>query len=177
MTLVELAGTLPTVAFTPALVQRAVELGILELSRDGISVIVQRPSFLQIGGELAALGVSVAEILYQYELLRVEIDAIAARFTGLFRRRLWKPFVKRGIPAEQVPPLVGTLEKLGPLAEQVTAMSLRHSRQQAADTFLSTDARRFGCAHCPAGRTRRHRAGLAIAPAAPEATLTRVPAC
>ncbi len=162
MSLAELAGHLPSVEFTPAVVQRVIELGLVELLRRmGRRVIVQSPSFLKIGSELAALGVPADEILDEYEQLRTQTDEIARRFTELFRRRMWKPFVKRGMPADQIPPLLETLEKLAPLAAEVTTMSLRHSLQDAAESFVRAEARRLGVdiprpAHAPHadGRSR-----------------------
>jgi DNA-binding transcriptional MerR regulator len=144
MSLVELAGHLPSVEFTPAMVQRVVELGLVEFSPDATTVIVRSPSFLKIGSELAALGVPADEILDEYENLRAQTDEIARRFTDVFRRRMWKPFVKRGMPADQIPPLLETLERLAPLAGQVTTMSLRHSLQAAAESFVRAEARRLG---------------------------------
>ncbi len=144
MSLAELAGHLPSVELIPAVVQRVIELGLVELAEDGTSVIVHSPSFLKIGSELAALGVPAAEILDEYEQLRVQTDEIARRFTELFRRRMWKPFVKRAMPADQIPPLLQTLEKLAPLAGEVTSMSLRHSLQAAAESFVRAEARRLG---------------------------------
>ena len=144
MSLAQLASHLPSVALTPAVVRRVIELGLVELSADGTEAIVHSPSFLRIGSELTALGVSVDEVLDEYEQLRAQTDEIARRFTELFRRQMWKPFVKRGMSAEQIPPLLETLGKLAPLAEDVTTMSLRHSLQQAAETFLRSEARRLG---------------------------------
>lgn len=144
MSLAELARHLPTVEFTPAVVQRVVDLGLVEFSPEGTHVVVHSPSFLRIGGALASLGVPADEILDEYEELRAQTDEIARRFTELFRRRMWKPFVKRGMPAEQIPPLLETLEKLAPLAGDVTAMSLRHSLQDAAESFVRVEARRLG---------------------------------
>ena len=144
MSLVELASHLPSIEFTPAVVKRVIDLGLVEFASDGTRVIVHSPSFLKIGSELAALGVPADEILDEYEHLRTQTDEIARRFTELFRRRMWKPFVKRGMPADQIPPLLGTLEKLAPLAGDVTTMSLRHSLQAAAESFVRSEARRLG---------------------------------
>jgi DNA-binding transcriptional MerR regulator len=144
MSLVDLAGHLPSVDLTPAVVKRVIELGLVELLQDGIHVIVHSPSFLRIGSELAALGVPADEILDEYEKLRTQTDEIARRFTDLFRRRMWKPFVKRGMPADQIPPLLETLERLAPLAGDVTTMSLRHSLQAVAESFVRGEARRLG---------------------------------
>ena len=144
MLLVELAGHLPSVEFTPKVAQRVIELGLVEFSPDGFHVTVRSPSFLKIGSELAAMGVPADEILNEYEQLRTQTDVIARRFTELFRRRMWKPFVKRAMPADQIAPLLETLEKLALLAGEVTTMSLRHSLQAAAESFVRVEARRLG---------------------------------
>jgi DNA-binding transcriptional MerR regulator len=144
MPLAELAGYLPSIEFTPTVVLRVIELGLVEFAPDGTQVTVHSPSFLKIGSELAALGVSADEILDEYELLRNQTDEIARRFTELFRERMWEPFVKRAMPADQIAPLLATLEKLAPLAEDVTTMSLRHSLQDAAESFLRAEAHRLG---------------------------------
>lgn len=158
MSLVELASHLPSVEFTPAVVKRVIELGLVEFAPEGSHVIVHSPSFLKIGSELAALGVPADEILDEYEQLRTQTDEIARRFTELFRRRMWKPFVKRGMPADQIPPLLEALEKLAPLAGDVTAMSLRHSLQAAAESFVRAEARRLGVdIPQPAGATGKEQ--------------------
>ena len=144
MLLVELAGHLPSVEFTPKVAQRVIELGLVEFSPNGFDVIVRSPSFLKIGRELAAMGVPADEILNEYEQLRTQTDVIARRFTELFRRRMWRPFVKRAMPADQIAPLLETLEKLALLAGEVTTMSLRHSLQAAAESFVRVEARRLG---------------------------------
>ncbi len=144
MSLGELASLLPTVEFTPALVQRVVQLGLVTLSEDGTGVVVHSPSFLRVGADLAARGVPGGEILDQYELLRAHTDDIARQFTELFRRELWAPFVTRGMPHDQIAPLVGTLEDLAHLAENVTAMALRHSLQASADSFVRAESERLG---------------------------------
>ena len=144
MSLSELAGRLPSVEFSPAVVQRVVELGLVEFRADSTDVIVRSPSFLKVGSALAALGVPADEILDEYEHLQAETDAIARRFTEVFRRRMWRPFVKKGMPAEQIAALLQTLDQLAPLAEEVTAASLRHSLQGAAESFVTGEARRLG---------------------------------
>ena len=144
MSLAELAGHLPSVELTPAIVQRVIELGLVQFSADGSHVVVRSPSFLKIGRELAALGIPAGEILDEYEHLRALTDETAQRFTDLFRRRMWKPFVKRGMPADRIAPVLETLETLAPLAEEVTTTSLRHSLQRAAESFLRVEARRLG---------------------------------
>jgi DNA-binding transcriptional MerR regulator len=144
MTLAELAGRLPQVDLEAGLVQRSIDLGLLEFSADGAEMVVRSPSSVGIGGELAALGVPPRVILDEYEKLRNEMTAIAERFTSVFRTHLWEPFVERGMPAAEVTRLVGALEKLGPLAERIVDVSLRLALQQAAERFVEAEAIRLG---------------------------------
>ncbi len=140
----ELAGYLPQVDFTPEMVKRVVDLGLVEISDDGAEVVVRSPSFLRIGSELAAMGVPPEVILDEYEALRSEASTIAGRFTDVFRAHVWEPFVETGMPAERVTELVGSLEKLGPLAEAVVVMALRQALQDVAERFVHAEAARLG---------------------------------
>ncbi|MBI2711063.1 MAG: MerR family transcriptional regulator [Actinobacteria bacterium] len=144
VSLTQLAEALPHAELTPELVQRVVSLGLVELAPDGATVIVRSPSFLRIGSELGALGVPADVILDQYEALRADADRIAERFTELFRTHLWEPFAEEGMPAERVRSMVDTLERLGPLAEGVVIMALRHALQERAENFARAEAERLG---------------------------------
>jgi DNA-binding transcriptional MerR regulator len=139
----ELAEHLPQVEFTPTMVKRVVDLGLVEFSDDG-QVVVRSPSFLRIGSELAAMGVPPHVILDEYEALRADSAAIAGRFTDVFRAHVWEPFVETGMPAAQVTDLIGSLEKLGPLAEAVVVMALRQALQDVAERFVRSEADRLG---------------------------------
>lgn len=143
MPLATLAGFLPQVDFTPDLVRRVADLGLVEFT-DGTDVVVHSPSFLEIGRELAGLGVPPEVILDQYEELRTDAHRIAGRFTDVFRAHLWEPFVEEGMPVERVADMISALEKLGPLAEGVVVMSLRHALQELAEGFIRAEADRLG---------------------------------
>lgn len=156
----ELAGYLPQVDFSPEMVKRVVDLGLVEFSDDAGQVVVRSPSFLRIGSALAAMGVPPEVILDEYEALRSEASTIAGRFTDVFRAYLWEPFVETGMPAERVNELVGSLEQLGPLAEAVVVMALRQALQDVAERFVGTEAARLGVdiphpGHAAAATSRR----------------------
>ncbi len=57
---------------------------------------------------------------------------------------MWEPFVQTGMPADRVTELVGSLEKLGPLAEAVVVMALRQALQDVAERFVRSEAVRLG---------------------------------
>lgn len=143
MSLAELAEHLPAVEMTAAVVQRVVGLGLIELLPDG-RVRVPSPSLLSIGGELMDLGIPFIDILDEYEALRAQTDQIAARFTELFRNRLWAPVATRSMTVAEVTPILELLERLAPLAERVTSMSLRHSLQASAESFARAETARLG---------------------------------
>jgi DNA-binding transcriptional MerR regulator len=144
MPLAQLARILPQVQFMPEMVRRITDLGLVALSDDAGDVTVRSPSFLHIGSQLAALGVPPEVILDEYEILRDETARVADRFTDIFRTHLWEGLVDNGMSAAEVTDLVGALETLGPLAEAVVVMSLRHALQESAEQFIRAEADRLG---------------------------------
>ena len=144
MTMFELAAQLPNMEFTPALAQRTIDLGLVEFTEDGANIVVNSPSFLKIGSELAALGIPGDVILDEYEQLQVLTDQVAARFTEIFRKHMWKPFVSKGMPQKEVTPLMLSLDQLAPLSERVTQLALRNSLRLSAENFVRKEAKRLG---------------------------------
>jgi DNA-binding transcriptional MerR regulator len=134
----ELGRHFPEGALTFEAVQRAMALGLVSLD-DG-QVVVHSPRFLDIGSELAGLGIPIDETLDEYEELERATAAVAERFTGLFERHLWGPFVERGLPADEVGNLVELLQRLTELAEGVVGVTLRRSLKRAAATFVASQA-------------------------------------
>ena len=52
------------------------------------------------------------------EALQDMADSIAGRFTAVFERNMWEPFVAAGLPADQIRPLTESLQRLSTLAER-----------------------------------------------------------
>lgn len=136
----ELAARLPGGEIPPNALDRAVELGLIELKGDRVAV---QPGFLDIGTELARLGIPIDEILDEHARLQEATAVIAERFTQLFERHLWEPFLERGLPADEVRRLTDVLQRLSALAEGVVVVALRVSLQRAAATFLAAQAERL----------------------------------
>ena len=134
----ELGAHFPDGALTFEAVQRAVALGLVGLE-DG-DIVVRSPRFLEIGSELARLGIPIDQTLDEYEELVAATTAVAERFTGLFERHLWGPFVERGLPADEVEHLVNVLQRLSGLAEGVVGVTLRQSLKRAAAAFVASQA-------------------------------------
>ncbi len=116
------------------------------VSFDGISVTVQSPKLLAIGLELARTGIPVEETMDEMEALQGMADTIADRFTAVFERNMWEPFVAAGLPANQIRPLTESLQRLSSLAEAVVDAVLRDALRRKAGEFLAQQTPLFDSA-------------------------------
>jgi DNA-binding transcriptional MerR regulator len=129
---------------TPAVIQRAMRMGLVGF--DGIWVTVKSPKLLEIGLELVRAGLPVKEMMDELEALQGAADSLARRFTAVFERNMWEPFVAAGLPAEQVRPLTESLQRLSTLAEAVVDVVLRDALRSKAAEFLAQQASRLDSA-------------------------------
>jgi DNA-binding transcriptional MerR regulator len=127
---------------TSAIIQRAVRMRLIGL--DGIAVTVNSPKLLEIGLELARSGIPVQETMDELEALQTAADSIAERFTKVFERNIWEPFVAAGLPAGQVRPLTESLQRMNTLAESVVEVALRDALRRKAAEFLAQQVGHLG---------------------------------
>ncbi len=132
----ELGARFPEGELSFELLQRTTALGLV--SFDGDRIVVHSPRFLEIGSELAGLGIPVEEIIDHYELLQETSAVVADRFMELFERHLWASFVADGLPTAQVNQLTKVLQRLSSLAEGVVAVTMRQSFKRVATSFLAS---------------------------------------
>jgi DNA-binding transcriptional MerR regulator len=123
---------------TADIAQRALALDLIAL--DGAEIVVKSPRFLEIGSELARSGIPLGEILDELEQLQSVTDDIAQRFTGVFERHIWTPFVERGLPPGEIRQLTESLQRLSTLAEGVVVVALRDALRRAAGRFIADQA-------------------------------------
>lgn len=121
----ELAERLPAEQVTPADIQQAVVLGLVEPLDDG-RFRVPDARFLETGSALVRLGVPVAVVLDEWAHLRRVTDRVAKRFVAVFEDHLlpadWRTQLDRGeLDADA---LASTLAQLRHVAGQVTAAAL-----------------------------------------------------
>jgi DNA-binding transcriptional MerR regulator len=125
----------------PAIIQRAIRMGLVGF--DGAAVTVKSPKLLDIGLELVRAGIPVKEMMDELEALQATADTVAARFTAVFERHMWEPFVAAGLPADQIRPLTESLQRLNTLAEAVVDAVLRDALRRKATDFLARQATRL----------------------------------
>jgi len=126
-------------AEVPALVGRAVTLGLLV--REGDGFLVPHPELLRIGTELISLGIPLERTLDEFEALKAQTATIAARFVELFERFVWDPFVEAGMPADRLTEITEKLRRLRPLAARgvaaVLGVAMEEAVAQATASHLS----------------------------------------
>jgi DNA-binding transcriptional MerR regulator len=119
----ELFEAFPDGTMTPESMQRAIALGLVELTEDGRVRVVDR-RFVDCGARLAALGVSGDVILDEWEALVGHTDDIAERFVGIFESHLAPANWRDDLDPERARELATTLGQLQATARQVLVAAL-----------------------------------------------------
>ena len=126
----EFVDRLGGVVVSPEEMQRAIKLGLVR--HDG-ELIEADERFLHVGSELVALGVPVTAILDEWATLLRGTGDIARRFADVFAVHLLPALDKRGDALDDI---TAVLDRLAPLAQQVTALALEQALRAAADRFV-----------------------------------------
>jgi hypothetical protein len=132
LTLAELVGRLPVDDFTFDLVRRSQDLGLVELTTDG--VVVKVPAFLHVGQTLARLGVPGAAIIDAYEHLRAQVAVVADDFVEIFDR-----YIEQSA-AGDITKQAEQLDALTVAATDVVAAELRRALRSRAEARLGGSA-------------------------------------
>ncbi|HEU5002059.1 MAG TPA: MerR family transcriptional regulator [Actinomycetota bacterium] len=124
----------PEVVDQPALLQRAIGLGLLRPDQDGY--VAPSPRLIRNGAELASAGVPLATVLNQYEELAADLRHIAERFVTVFEEYVWEPFVQAGMPMERLPEITESLQRMRPAAS--SSMDTVFAQQMEEAVQVST---------------------------------------
>jgi DNA-binding transcriptional MerR regulator len=118
LTTEELADRFPAVRDRPELVERALALGLVEVG-DGGGVLVPSPMILEAGTELVRLGIELEVVLDLVAAIREDVGDIARRFLELVTDHLLTPVLEGHDDALSTSELVGSLQRLRPIAIEV----------------------------------------------------------
>jgi DNA-binding transcriptional MerR regulator len=119
----ELAERLPPAALTPALMQRAIGLGLVQPTDDGRIRILDR-RYLEGGAVLSELGVPAEVTLDEWEALAAHTDEIAARFVAVFEQHLAPADWEEGLGTDEARELAATLARLHATARVILTAAL-----------------------------------------------------
>lgn len=135
LTLSELGERFAGLEITQADMQRASEIGLIEI--DGSEVIIANATFAELGPAIGGLGVPVSEMLDEYEALNAATEAIAERFRQVFETRVWAGFVDDGMSANDVPKLTDAANALAGLATALVAAELNAQFANFVQDYIS----------------------------------------
>jgi DNA-binding transcriptional MerR regulator len=127
----ELAGRLPPEVLDPDVLARAVDLGLVELTDDG-RIRVPDERFIEVGRDVAALGVPISAILDEWGELTQLTDRIAARFVDVFETHLAPPGGLEDLDPTQVADLTRDLGRLQADARRIIEVAFDASLARRA---------------------------------------------
>jgi DNA-binding transcriptional MerR regulator len=119
----ELVGHFPEGSMTQELMQRSMELGLVEMTEDGRVKVADR-RFLDTGARLAGMGIPIGVILDEWEVLTGQTDAIAERFIDLFEQHLAPKDWRSELDSDQARALAETLAQLRGTARSILVAAL-----------------------------------------------------
>ncbi len=137
-----------------ALIDALVEFGLAAwVEDDHESVRLIQPAIVRNGAAAVALGLPANDIIALFPLMQKNLRAIADAFVSNAVAAIAQPFIDHGLPAEEAPEVLGAIEKLLPVASQVTYAMFRHALAEAIDAEIGTQLDEVGLR----GRERRTR--------------------
>ena len=120
-------------------VDQLVGLGLVErLDAEG-NLLLLKPFVVKAGAQAVALGLERASVVALLPFLSEHLDAIAHRFVDDVRGQLWRPFADAGMPAEQWPLMLSTIESLLPVASQAVVAIFRDKLNEAIDEAMGEE--------------------------------------
>ncbi len=133
--LAELLEAFGEAAEDPALIERAVALGLLEPADDG-RLVARSPMLVDAGRELVRAGVPLAAVLDMVAAIKPDIADIAERFIGLVHEHVMRPITDGLADPERVGDLIGALDRLRPIAVEVVRPFLAAELRAAIERTL-----------------------------------------
>lgn len=139
LTVEEVAAHFPEGALTAEAIERGRELDVVQVAEDGRLEV--QPGFLEIGAALVEMGIPLADVFTEEEALDEAMNRIVRRFAELFERHILQDFIAVGMPAERLPALADTLQRLSELATEVVNRSLQKALREVTEQFVADQAK------------------------------------
>lgn len=120
------------------LLDRLEELGLLQRI-EGDRVRLLQPVLVRGGAQAMALGLSRDTIMRLLDMVTTGVDQMAVPFVNAFRDDVWRPFRDAGMPEEQWPQLLNSIQSLLPVASQVVIAAFRDRLAGVIETVLGEE--------------------------------------
>jgi len=107
-----------------------VERGLVEVV-DETRLRLLQPVLVRAGAQAIALGMAPETVLDLFAEVRKDVAAVAEQFVDAARSEIWRPFAQRGLPEDEWPTLISSVEQLIPIAVQAVVAAFRHELSSA----------------------------------------------
>jgi DNA-binding transcriptional MerR regulator len=119
-------------------VDQLVELGLVE--RVGSEeLLLRKPYVVRAGAQAIALGLDRASVAALMPFLVEHLHRVAQRFVDEVRSQIWTPFADSGMPEEQWPEMLRTIEAILPVASQAVLAVFRDELNKAINTAMGKE--------------------------------------
>lgn len=120
-----------------ALIDSMKQFGLVEwLEGDRDRITLVEPTVVRTGAAAVAIGLAPETVISLFPLLQSRLREIADTFVREVSAEIIQPFIDAGLPEEQWPRILGTIENLLPIASQVTLGIFRSQFHQAIDVEI-----------------------------------------
>lgn len=127
------------------LIDALVDFGLASwIEDDHESVLLIQPAIVRNGAAAVALGLPPKDIIALFPLMRTNLRAIADAFVSDAVASIAQPFINRGLPPQEAPQVLGAIEKLLPVASQVTYAMFRQELAAAIDAEIGQQLAEVG---------------------------------
>lgn len=127
----------PEIKTDGSLIKKAVELDLLSPKGDGWTI--PSPRLMRVGAQLVSVGIPLAVVLKQAELMKADIDSLAWRLVAMFGMYIWDPFVSGQTPDRDLGDITRILNDLRPLASEAVSVFLARAMQNATEAATTLD--------------------------------------
>lgn len=124
------------------LIKALEELGLVEwIDHDRVRLV--RPTIVRAGVAASAMGLDPETVLKLLPLLQEHLGVVADAFVERVREEIWQPFADDGMPAEEWPRILKTIETLLPVAGQAVLGVFREQIARSIDAELGEQLAAF----------------------------------
>lgn len=127
----------PEIKTDPSLIHKAVELDLL--APDGDAWRIPSPRLMKVGAQLVSVGIPLAVVLKQAELMKSDIEGMAWRLVAMFNMFIWEPFVSGQTPERSLTDITTILQDMRPLAAEAVSVFLARAMQSATEAATMVD--------------------------------------
>ena len=122
--------------------RRAEELGLI-VAVGGGRYEIPSPSLLKAGEDVLAMGVPLDHALTVMQKVQRAMRSVAQEFVKLFLRDVWRPFAEAGMPAEMLPDVRKSLERLRSVAWEVVRPTFQKAMTTEVEDAFGKELKRL----------------------------------